>query len=59
MSDKKTEDFENLISDNGLKIIEAFKARPLTVLECILKGKKIRKYAKPSAFYFIWSKFSK
>ena len=49
--------FIDMIEGNGLKIIENFKAKPLTVLECILKFKKIKKYTKFSPFYFLWSKF--
>jgi len=49
-------DFEKMIHDNGLKIIDQFKARPLTVLECILTFKNIRKHTKEPSFYFIWSK---
>lgn len=48
------EDFRSMIEDNGLEIKEVFKARPMTLLECILKFKKIKKYTRPSAFYFIW-----
>jgi methylase of polypeptide subunit release factors len=49
------EQFRGMIKAGGLEIVEVFKARPLTYLECILKRKKIRKYTKPSAFYFILS----
>lgn len=49
------EEFRGMIKEGGLEIVEVFKARPLTYLECILKGKKIKKYTKPSAFYFILS----
>ncbi|PIQ89274.1 MAG: hypothetical protein COV72_03920 [Candidatus Omnitrophica bacterium CG11_big_fil_rev_8_21_14_0_20_42_13] len=46
-------DFQPMIEDNGLEIREVFKAKPLSFLQCILKFKKISKYTKPSAFYFI------
>lgn len=49
-------DFEKMILDGGLKVKDVFKARPLTLIECILKGKNIRKNRRPSAFYFILSK---
>jgi methylase of polypeptide subunit release factors len=49
-------DFTKMIEDNGLKIIEVFKAEPLSLLECVFKFKNIRKNTKPSSFYFIWSK---
>jgi len=52
----KSKDFESMINDGGLEILDIFKARPLSVFECILNGKKIKKYTKPSAFYFILSK---
>lgn len=50
------EDFIQMIEENGLKIIDVFKAKPLSILECILKSKKISRDTKPSPFYFIWSK---
>lgn len=50
------EDFIQMIEGNGLKIIGVFKAKPLSVLECILRRKKISRDTKPSPFYFIWSK---
>jgi len=50
------EDFSEMIEKNGLKVIEVFKAKPLSIIECILKGKKIKTYARPSPYYFIWSK---
>ncbi len=49
------EEFRGMIEDGGLEIAEVFKARPLTYFECFLKWKKIRKYTKSSAFYFILS----
>jgi len=49
-------DFQPMIEDGGLRIIDVFKARPLTLWQCVMKFKKIRKYTKPSAFYFIWSR---
>ena len=52
-----TSSFKEMIEDNGLKIVEEFKAKPLSVLECILKFKNIKKNTKYSPFYFIWSKF--
>ena len=50
------EDFLPMIEENSLKIMDVFKVKPLSILECILKGKKISRYSKPSPFYFIWSK---
>ena len=55
----KSEDFIHMIEDSGLEIIDIFKAKPLTPMQCILQGKKIRKFTKPSPFYFIWSKVKK
>ena len=52
----RPEDFFKMIEKNGLKIIDVFKAKPLSVFECILRGKNIRKNRRPSPFYFIWSK---
>ncbi len=49
-------DFQSMIGDGELRVIEVFKAKPMTFWQCIFKFKKIRKYTKPSAFYFIWSK---
>jgi methylase of polypeptide subunit release factors len=51
----KPEDFLDMIRENGFKVIEIFKARPVSALQCILQGKKL-KYAKPSTYYFIWLK---
>lgn len=51
-----SEDFLQMIEENGLKIVDVFKAKPLSIIECILKWKNIRKNTKPSAFYFIRSK---
>ncbi len=50
------EDFSKMIEENGLKVVDVFKAKPLSILECILKRKKISRDAKPSPFYFIWIK---
>ena len=50
------EDFAAMIEHSGFEIIDVFKARPLSLLECIVQGKKISKFMKPSCFYFIWSK---
>jgi len=50
------EDFIQMIEGNGFKIIDVFKAEPLSLLECILRRKKISRDTKPSPFYFIWSK---
>ncbi len=52
------EDFIQMIEENGLKIIDVFKAKPLSLFECILKRKKISRDTKPSPFYFIWSKLA-
>lgn len=49
-------DFRLMIEANGLEVIEVFKAKPLSLWECIWQFKNIRKRTKPSAFYFIWSK---
>lgn len=51
----KTEDFAEMIKENGFVVIDTFKAKPLSTLQCLLQGKKL-KYAKPSPYYFIWSK---
>jgi len=50
------EDFQSMIEGGGLSVAAVFKARPLTFWQCVLKFKKIRKYTRPSAFYFIWSR---
>lgn len=50
------EDFRPMIEGNGMRILETYKARPLTLWECVTQFKNIRKKTKPSAFYFIWSK---
>lgn len=47
-------DFAQMIEENGLKVIDVFKAKPLSLLECILNGKKISRDTKPSPFYFMW-----
>jgi methylase of polypeptide subunit release factors len=49
-------DFQPMIEESGLRIMDVFKAEPLTFWQCVIKFKKIHKYTKPSAFYFIWSK---
>lgn len=51
------EDFRPMIEGHGLRIVEVFKARPLSLAECVLQWKNIRKRTRPSAFYFIWSKY--
>jgi len=51
----KAADFIPMIHKNGLEIVEVFTAKPPSVLQCLLKGKKL-KYSKPSPYYFIWSK---
>lgn len=51
-----SDDFTQMIKENGLKVIDVFKAKPLSVFECILKRKKISRDTKPSPFYFIWIK---
>lgn len=50
------ENFRHMIEGNGLAIQEVFKARPLSLGECVLQWKNVRKRTRPSAFYFIWSK---
>ena len=50
------ENFSQMIEENGFKIMDVFKTKPLSILECVLKWKNIRKNTKPSGFYFIWSK---
>ncbi|MDP1853443.1 MAG: class I SAM-dependent methyltransferase [Candidatus Omnitrophota bacterium] len=54
-----TKDFQPMIEDNGLEIMEVFKADPLTFWQCVLNVKNIKKYTKPSAFYFIRSRLKK
>ena len=49
------EDFRPMIESNDLRITEVFKARPLSLVECIRTWKNIRKRTRPSAFYFIRS----
>jgi len=44
------EDFLPMIEKNGLAIIDVFKAKPPSLFEYIIKGKK------PSFYYFIWIK---
>jgi len=49
----KVEDFSEMIEENKLKIIDTFKAKPLTLFQCMLQGKGLR-YTKPSHFFFMW-----
>lgn len=49
------EDFRQMIEENGLEIKDVFKIKPLSVLECVMRFKNIRKNTKPAAFYFIQS----
>lgn len=55
----RPEDFFQMIEENNFEIIDIFKAKPISILECILKRKKISRDAKPSPFYFIWSRLKK
>ena len=48
-------DFQSMFEGGGLRVMDVFKAEPLTFWQCVLRFKKIRKYTRPSAFYFIWS----
>ncbi|MFH1753856.1 MAG: class I SAM-dependent methyltransferase [Candidatus Omnitrophota bacterium] len=50
----KPEDFTELLRENNLAVKDIFKAKPLSALQCILQGKKI-KHAKGSPYYFIWT----
>jgi methylase of polypeptide subunit release factors len=50
------ENFTQMIRGNGLEIIDVFKAKPLSLFECVLKGRKISRDTKPSPFYYIWSR---
>ena len=49
------EEFIPMIRKNDLQVIDIFTAKPPSILQCALQGKKL-KYAKPSPYYFIWSK---
>ena len=51
--------FDVHVYTNDLEILDVFKAKPLTLWECILKGKNIKKNTRLSSFYFIWSKFKR
>ncbi|MEE8360252.1 MAG: class I SAM-dependent methyltransferase [Candidatus Omnitrophota bacterium] len=49
----KPEDFTEMIKENNLKLIDTFRAKSPSVLQCILQGKKL-KHSKESPYYFIW-----
>ena len=52
----RAEDFTGLVEKNGLEVVDIFKAKPISLFECIFKRQKLSRAFKPSPFYFMWSK---
>ncbi|MDO8492548.1 MAG: methyltransferase [bacterium] len=50
----RSEDFVPMIEENGLQVVEVFKAKPVSAISLLFKGKNPR-FTK-SWYYFIWSK---
>jgi len=48
----KAEDFRPMIEANGMVIVEEFKAKPISLLRCLLEGRRF-KYARPSQYYYL------
>lgn len=48
----KVEDFREMIEQNGLAVVESFKAKPISLLRCLLERRRF-KYARPSQYYYI------
>jgi len=48
----KAEDFRPMIEANGMTIVEEFKAKPISLLRCLLEGRRF-KYARPSQYYYL------
>ena len=46
------EHFREMIEGNGLRIEDVFKAKPLSLLRCLLEGRRF-KYTRPSQYYYI------
>jgi methylase of polypeptide subunit release factors len=48
----KAEDFRPMIEGNGLALAEEFKAKPISILRCLLERRRL-KYARPSQYYYL------
>jgi methylase of polypeptide subunit release factors len=48
----KAADFLPMIEANGLVLVEEFKAKPISLLRCLLEGRRL-KYARPSQYYYL------
>lgn len=51
----KYEDFKPMIEQNGLATVEVFKAKPISLWRCLMERRRT-KYARPSQYYYIWSR---
>ena len=51
----RLEDFLPMIEANGLALIGSFKATPISWLRCLREGRRF-KYARPSQYYYVWSR---
>ncbi len=41
-----------MIEANGMAVIEEFKAKPISILRCLLEGRRL-KHARPSQYYYL------
>jgi methylase of polypeptide subunit release factors len=48
----KAEDFRQMIEGNGLVLVEEFKAKPISILRCLLERRRL-KYTRPSQYYYL------
>lgn len=48
----KAEDFRQMIESNGLSLAQEFKAKPISILRCLLERRRL-KYARPSQYYYL------
>ena len=48
----KAEDFRQMIEGNGRVVVEEFKAKPISMLRCLLEGRRF-KYSRPSQYYYL------
>lgn len=51
----RLQDFLSMIERNGLALVESFKAKPISLLRCLLERRRL-KYTRPSQYYFVWSR---
>jgi methylase of polypeptide subunit release factors len=48
----KAADFAQMIEGNGMVLEQEFKAKPISLLRCLLEGRRF-KYARPSQYYYL------